>query len=246
MASKLLYLEDFDVVTCEATVVSVAKTEDDRTILVLDQTCFYPRGGGQDWDTGRITADKAEFAVNEVRLDEEASVQHIGQIMRGDFTAGEKAQCVVDRKRRYINTRLHSAGHLIDMSMTELYPDWTPGRGAHYPHMSFVEYDVPEGVVMDEDFAEKLQNKLAKLQQTTIENEIRFMPKSEIGQYCRHIPHNIPPNKPSRIVIYADSFGSPCGGTHVKVLADIGTITVTKAKIKKGLAKVSYAVAGIN
>lgn len=78
------------------------------------------------------------------------------------------------------------------------------------------------------------------------ENQLQFMSKGEMAKYCRHVPHNLPANKPSRIVLYADDFGIPCGGTHVKNVREIGDITIAKAKIKKGLAKVSYAVAGIN
>ncbi len=246
MATRLIYLEDFDVVSCEATVIRLEKTEDERMVMILDQTCFYPRGGGQDWDTGHIKADESEFVVDEVRLNGQGEVLHIGRIIRGDFTVGVQVSCAVDTERRMLNTRLHTAGHLIDMALTETEPKWKPVKGAHYPHMSFVEYEVPEAAVIDESFGELLQTRLIGLQQATVDNQIRFMPKQEMMRYCRHVPDNIPTNKPTRIVIYNDSFGSPCGGTHVKKLSDTGEVTITKAKIKKGLAKISYAVAGIN
>ncbi len=246
MATNLLYLDDFDIISNEATVIDIEKTEDGRTAVMLDQTCFYPRGGGQDWDTGTIEGPAGSFTVEEVRLDEQGNVKHIGSFRQGEFALGDTVDCRVDEAIRQINTKLHSAGHLIDMAMTELQPDWTPGRGAHYPHMSFVEYSVPEGTIIQEGFSEQLQNKLVALQQTPTDNQIRFMPKEEMARYCRHVPDNIPTNKPARIVIYADTFGSPCGGTHVRRLADIGTVGITKIKVKKGLAKVSYAVAGIN
>ena len=70
MATTLVYLEDFGVVSGEATVIGIEKTEDDRTIVILDQTCFYPRGGGQDWDTGTIEGPTGSFMVQEVRLEE--------------------------------------------------------------------------------------------------------------------------------------------------------------------------------
>lgn len=246
MATQLVYLEDFDVVSCGATVVGTKKTEDGRVVIVLDQSCFYPRGGGQDWDTGTIASDGAEFAVEEARLDEQGAVLHIGQNIQGEFVVGDIVKCRVETERRDVNTRLHSAGHLIDMAITDLQPDWTPGRGAHYPHMSFVEYAVPEGTVISDGLIAQLQSRLAELQETSVDNQIRFMPKEEMARYCRHVPDTIPSNKPSRIVIYANSFGSPCGGTHVKHLTDVGLITITKAKIKKGLGKISYTVAGIN
>jgi len=243
MATKLLYLDGFDVLACEATVVDM-RAIDGRTAVVLDQTCFYPRGGGQDWDTGHMTTDNADFAVDEVRLDEAGIVWHYGVFVRGQLAAGDTVHCRVDEQRRSDNTRLHSAGHVLDMAVTHLGLPWTPGRGAHYPHMSFVEYSA-DGIPSD-DTLQRLQHQINALLERDYHTQIRFMPVSEMGAYCRHIPDNLPTNKPSRIVLYADDFGIPCGGTHVRRLRDIGTVTITKLKAKKGLIKVSYTVAGIN
>jgi Ser-tRNA(Ala) deacylase AlaX len=246
MATKLVYLEDFDVVSGEATVVGTEQTEDGRTSVILDQTCFYPRGGGQDWDTGIIKSPSGSFMVHEVRLDEQGTVQHIGSFTKGKFVVNETVQCQVHEATRHINTRLHSAGHLIDMAMSVLKPDWLPVRGAHYPHMSFVEYQVAPEEQINETFVEQVQSAVKKLTQSSYQNQLRFMSKDEMAKYCRHVPENLPANKPSRIVLYADNFGIPCGGTHVKNVQEIDNISVTKAKIKKGLAKISYAVSGIN
>lgn len=47
--SELLYMHDFNVEECEASIISISATEGGRTDIVLDQTCFYARGSGQDW-----------------------------------------------------------------------------------------------------------------------------------------------------------------------------------------------------
>lgn len=238
MATKLLYLDDFDVVSCEATVQSVSKLEGGRIDVAMDQTCFYPRGGGQDWDIGTI--DGSGFKVEEVRLDESGLVHHIGQ---GSLLAGEIVNCRVDPERRAINTRLHSAGHVIDMAVSQVCPDWIPGRGAHYPQMSFVEY---EGVTDQPDEIKiRIQAKVDELLQQDTVNTMRYADRDELEKLCRHVPAYLPANKPTRVVLYGD-FGVPCGGTHVRKLSDIGKLEVTKVKSKKGLAKVSYRVEGIN
>lgn len=244
MATKLLYMDDFDVVEGKASVMAVNKNEGIIDI-VLDQTCFYPRGGGQDWDTGTISTAQGSFEVQEVRLDEEGVVHHFG-IMSGEIATGDEVETRVDSARRQINTRLHSAGHLIDMAMSKLQPNWTPGRGAHFPHMSFVEYEVPEETADTEAVKAALEEELKTLTASDYQNQLQYVDKSDLSKYCRHVPENIPVNKPTRMVLYADDFGIPCGGTHVKNVKEIGEITITKIKVKKGLAKVSYAVAGIN
>lgn len=236
MATKLLYMEDFDVVAAHATVTDTRTADDGRTTIILDQTCFYPRGGGQDWDTGRI----GSFEVEEVRLDETGTVHHIGH---GKVRIGEAVSCQVNTDRRHDNTRLHSAGHVIDMAMSGLRDDLIPGKGAHYPHMSFVEY---AGTVDNpEELLDSLQTKITSLLAKKTVNTLRFVSKEELATLCRHVPDNLPANKPIRVVLYG-SFGVPCGGTHVRKLSDIGKIEITKIKSKKGLTKVSYRVEGIN
>jgi len=245
MATELEYLKDFNVIKCLSKVSGLEQNEDGREVLLLEKTCFYPRGGGQDWDTGFVKADSATFQVDEVRLVEDGVVWNIGTSIEGKLKIGETVSSEVNSERREINTRLHSAGHIVDMAVEQLQLDWIAGRGAHYPHMSFVEYNAPD-FETDESLQQRLQAKIDELSASSYENKIMFVPVEEMGKYCRHIPDNIPTNKPSRIVLYADDFGIPCGGTHVLKASDIGKIEVTKIKAKKGIVKVSYRLKGIN
>jgi Ser-tRNA(Ala) deacylase AlaX len=244
--TELLYLQDFDVETCKSTIESVMDLEDGRMDIILDKTCFYPRGGGQDWDKGAITNNEAHFAVEEVRLDENGVVHHIGSITGGSFSAGDAVSGEVDHERRAINTRLHSAGHVIDMAIDALGLDWIATKGQHYPDLSAVEYSGS----WEPERAEELRVAIERQANGSItkgtENTLRFMPVEEMHTVCRHVPENIPKNKPGRVVIYGDNFGIPCGGTHVKNLNQIGLVKVPKLKEKKGVIRVNYTVDGIN
>lgn len=242
--TKLLYLEDFDIGTCDAVVEAVAGTEDGRHDVRLDQTCFYPRGGGQDWDEGIIRSDGATFRVQEVRLDESGDVHHIGTFEQGNVEPGDIVACEVDSARRAVNTRLHSAGHVIDMAVDRLGFGWIATKGQHYPHLSAVEYSGEWDAEQAETIRANIERVANELTATDIENSIRFIPVSEMHTVCRHVPENIPTNKPARVVMYGD-FGVPCGGTHVRELRTIGKIRVPKVKAKKGVIRVNYAVEGI-
>lgn len=199
MATRLLYLGDFDVVTATAKVTRVNATEDGRTDVQLDQTCFYPRGGGQDWDEGAITSSDGTvvLVVNEVRLDENGVVHHIGSYERGELHEGDDVQCEVNAERRMANTRLHSAGHVLDMAVDQLGLQWVAGKGAHYPHMSFVEYEADITPEAAEAVRQQIEEKVHELVAKGSTNEIRFMPVSDMHTVCRHVPANIPPNKPA-------------------------------------------------
>lgn len=243
--TDLLHIQDFDIEACDAKVLSIAVTEDERTDIILDQTCFYARGGGQDWDKGTVTKLNASFDVEEVRLDENGIVHHIGTLANGSFSEGDVVSCEVDHERRFINMRLHSAGHVIDMAVDQLGLDWIGTKGQHYPHLSAVEYSG----TWEPEKAEELRTQIETLANQLIEkgshNTIRFMPVEEMHKYCRHVPANLPTNKPGRIVLYGD-FGVPCGGTHVRDIKQIGRISIPKLKEKKGVIRVNYAVEDIS
>lgn len=242
----LLYLEDFDVETCNATVVSVSQTDDGFTDIELDKTCFYPRGGGQDWDTGHMSTAEARFSVKEVRLDENGTGHHIGSFDGGSFNAGDAVSCKVDHDRRAINTRLHSAGHVIDMAIDALGLDWVAAKGQHYPHLSAVEYVGTWDPLQADSLRETVEQKANELVARATDNSLKFVSVADMHKFVRHVPSNIPTNKPARVVMYGEDFGIPCGGTHVKNLSQIGTVHVPKVKVKKGVIRVNYNVEGIH
>lgn len=244
--SKLLYMQDFNVEECEASIISISVTEDGRTDIVLDQTCFYARGGGQDQDMGAITDNNTTFKVDEVHLDEHGDVHHIGSYQSGSFTVGTRASCKVDHERRMINTRLHSAGHVIDMAIDYLGLDWIATKGQHYPHLSAVEYSGAWQPEQAEQLRTAIEKQANEFINQGLENSFIFVPIEEMHRVVRHVPENIPSNKPGRVVMYGENFGIPCGGTHVKNLHEIDPIAIPKLKEKKGVIRVSYAVDGIN
>ncbi|HEX7963697.1 MAG TPA: alanine--tRNA ligase-related protein [Candidatus Saccharimonadales bacterium] len=245
MATELLYMQDFGVEACSAKILSVTPTDDNRTDIALDQTCFYARGGGQDWDMGTIKNANGSFAVEEVRLDEDGVVHHVGTVTAGQLKEGDAVDCEVDHVRRGINMRLHSAAHVIDMAVADLGLDWVGTKGQHYPHLSAVEYSGTWDPAQAEALRAKLEQRTNEFIQQGSVNSIRFMPVSEMHTVCRHVPDNIPTNKPGRVVMYGEKFGVPCGGTHVKDIHEVGKVTIPKIKEKKGVIRVSYAVEGI-
>lgn len=239
MNTKLLYLEDMQQLECEAHLEAIEQ-KDDKTIVYLDQTVFYPQGGGQPYDTGTISADDTKFAVNEVRF-LEGRVLHIGHFDSQQFVVGENVKCQVDKERRELHTRLHSAGHVLDMAVSQLGYDWVPGKGYHYPQGAYVEYQGDLGDEPKEELIAKLTEKISNILSVETRTEIRFVERDEMARLCRHVPDYLPQDKPSRVVLYGD-FGVPCGGTHVARLTDIGHETVRKIKTQAGIIRISYEI----
>ncbi len=239
METKLIYMEAMQQLSCQANVARVDE-QDGKTIVVLDQTVFYPQGGGQPYDTGTIISGTNTYRVSEVRyLDGE--VLHIGTFEAGGFATGDSVECHVDADRRALHTRLHSAGHLVDFALRELGIDWKAGKGYHFPNGPYDEY---LGTIADDKREETrlaLEAKCNEIIGRDQVTEVRFMPLSEMAAVCLFVPESIPGGKPGRVVMYGEK-GIACGGTHVAHLGEIGLMKIRKLKQEKEMVRVSYAI----
>ncbi|MBI3341653.1 hypothetical protein HY024_00860 [Candidatus Curtissbacteria bacterium] len=238
-STELIYLENFRQTEAEATVVDIVE-EDDKTIVYLDGTIFYPQGGGQPYDKGTIESTNGKFIVDEVRY-LEGLVKHIGSFEKGQFAKGEKVKCLVDVERRELHSRLHSAGHLVDMAVEESGLEWIPGKGFHFPDGPYVEYEGNADDVQRNELPAKLEEICNKHIAESIEVEVKFVAKDKLKEICKNVPTNIPEGKPTRVVMFG-TFGVPCGGTHVENLKDLKHEIIRKIKNDGTSVRVAYDV----
>lgn len=237
--TKLLYLENFMTREREAKVLEVGE-DNGKTIVLLDQTIFYPQGGGQPYDKGIIESASGKFAVEEVRF-LDGTVRHIGHFESGSFKKGDIATCKIEKGRRELNSRLHSAGHLVDMALSTLKPDWIPGKGYHFPDGPYVEYHGILNAQETEKLKAEIEQRANELIQKGAEVAIRFADKKEMTKLCRFVPDYIPEGKPGRVVLFGN-FGVPCGGTHVKYLSELKSMTIRKIKQDGDNVRISYDI----
>lgn len=103
MTEKLFY-NDARKAEFEATVVSCVKNKD-RYEVVLDGTYFYPEGGGQPADHGKID-DANVFDVH----DKDNEVVHYCD---KEVECGKKVKAWVDMERRHRLMQQHSGEHIV-------------------------------------------------------------------------------------------------------------------------------------
>ena len=237
--TKLLCLNDLTLLVSNGKVIDTI-SYNDKTILILDQTNFYPQGGGQLYDTGIISSSSCQFQVEEVRLHNEV-VNHIGKYVHGNFQIGDIVKCTVDAEKRHLHNRLHSAGHVIDMSVKALQLGWLPHKACHFPGNSCVEYIGSFNGFESDELKVNLENTCNTFIQQGLTTSIAFVDFQQLKSLCDFIPSYLTADKPIRIIKFAD-FAVPCGGTHVININEIKHITIRKIKLEKGKLKVSYAL----
>ncbi|XP_010551066.1 PREDICTED: uncharacterized protein LOC104821773 [Tarenaya hassleriana] len=248
--TKLDYFVDMSILQSKSKLLSL-KEDDGGTALILDSTVFHPQGGGQPSDTGFIVfaGSDIKFSVQDVRS-KDGIVFHFGDFECSNpesgttLEEGQEVLLLVDESRRKLNSRLHSAGHLLDVCMQKVgLGHLEPGKGYHFPDGPFVEY---KGTVPQDE----LQVKQKELEAEANELISRggkvyaaILPYEEASKLCGgSLPNYIAKGSTPRIIKLGDSPGCPCGGTHVSDISDIISMKVTQVRTKKGTTKVFYTI----
>ena len=103
--TELLYMDDSYLREFEATVLAA----DHRGVL-LDRTCFHPRGGGLEADIGFLVFNEGKASGKEVFFSEEGVIH----VTEPALPAGvSKVRGILDWDRRYKLMRLHTALHVL-------------------------------------------------------------------------------------------------------------------------------------
>ena len=103
--TQLLFRDDPYLHSCEATVVAVREN-----VVELDRTVFYPLGGGQVGDTGRIGTARV---IDTRKGETEDTVLHCLDPGAPLPVAGSAVLAEIDWPRRHRLMRFHTALHLL-------------------------------------------------------------------------------------------------------------------------------------
>ena len=241
--TKKLYLEDWLNLNFKAKVEPVTEDEDGNLNLILDQTAFYPGGGGQPCDLGDISWEGGSLSLSKVSKDKDGVIIHIGELRGQMPKPNQEVEGQVDAERRELNSRLHCAGHLVDYGVKQTKLNWIPGMGSHFPGACFVRY---EGEANPEDYeglASEIEKNINDYIKKGGEVTAKLVPSIEAVKFSEYIPQPVLDSYQNvNLACYPDNFNICCGGTHVRNISEIGKIKITKIKKKDGKLKVSYEI----
>ena len=240
--TRKLYLDDYELLECDAQIIATEELEDGVTRLVIDQTCLYPQGGGQACDTGRISWPTGSLAVTAVSKDKDGAVFHDGTLEGELPMPGETVHVTVDADRRFENSRLHCAGHLIDYAIAKLGKDWKAGKGSHFPGRCYVEYSGEFNADEADKLAHSIERELGEAVKRGGAIKPGRVPSAEAHKYSAYLPQAILDSyKNVHVTSYPDDFYVCCGGTHLSDVAQLGDVKIEKIKKKNGAIRVSYS-----
>jgi misacylated tRNA(Ala) deacylase len=222
--TKALYLVDSYLKECPATVVSVSEGK----FVVLNQTIFYPKGGGQPFDTGKVVKGSEVFKVVYVGKFS-GEISH--EVDRPGLQPGDQVQCVLDWERRYKLMRSHTAAHVLAALLNQ-------GTGALITGNQLEEDHVRFDFSLERFNRDVLESYLAKANQlfgTNVPVLWYELPKEEAMKIPAVVKmaEAAPPDLPFlRIVEIVGVDKQADGGTHVRNLIEVGKVELLRTENK--------------
>ncbi len=214
--TELLFRDDPYLAACEARVLAVREGA-----VELDRTVFYPQGGGQPGDSGRL----AEWRVLDARKGEAPdSVLHIVE-PGAQIEPGMVLPLSIDWERRHRHMRFHTALHLL---CAVVKAPVTGGRMAE--DKAHLDFDID----MEKLSREEIEAGLNALVEAGIEARSRWISDAELEARPDLVrTMSVAPPRGEGRVRLLEIPGvdlQACGGTHVGNTAEIGRLAVARIR----------------
>ena len=219
--TKDLFREDSYLKSCAATV-----TASGDGIVRLDQTIFYPLGGGQPGDTGSLSWDGGTARVVDTRY-VDGDIAHLLEDGAAGPAVGTSVELALDWERRYRHMRMHTAMHLLGSVL--LYPVTGGNISAD---KSRLDFDMEDTVDKDQ-----VNSALEALVRADHAVSCRWITDEELDAQPDLVrTMSVQPPRGVGKVRLLEIEGvdlQPCGGTHLKSTSEVGNVSVSKVE-KKG------------
>ncbi|SNT09223.1 alanyl-tRNA synthetase [Anaerovirgula multivorans] len=228
MKTEKLFWKDAYLKEFKANIVSVEPYKEDASkfVVVLDKTAFYPEGGGQPWDRGKIGDANVLYVYEEDEL--------ILHVVDKTPTDSQDILCCIDWTRRFDFMQQHLGQHILSSVFEKLYD--TSTVGFHLGN-EFVTIDIDK-LSFDSHEAEAVEISANEIIYDNLQVRTLYPTKEEVS----NLPLRKPPTVSEGIrIVEVDGYDfSPCGGTHPKKTGAVGIIKIRKWEKNKSNIRIEF------
>jgi misacylated tRNA(Ala) deacylase len=227
--TELLYAADAYRREFQSTVAAV----DPRIHAVaLDATAFFPTGGGQPHDTGRLDLISGPAVVTAVGKDAGGIVWHTLEDAVPLPELGEAVRGRVDWERRHLIMRLHTAQHIMNGIIWRDHSAHVTGAQISPPEAR-LDFELP---AISKEFAHELETSINAIVHQNLPVRVVWLPRSEADRdpSLMRLKANLIPSTvdPLRVIDIVGLDRQADGGTHVASTAEVGYVHVVKTESK--------------
>ncbi len=212
----------------------------ENKFVVLDQTCFYPEGGGQPGDIGVLQSTDSPVKV--------VSTQKVGLVIVHEIQGtaprvGETVRGAIDWDRRISLMRHHTGTHLLLGAARRVLGQhvWQAGaqKGVDSSRVDISHYEK-----ITDDQAREIERKATEFALTDVPVESEWMPreKAEQAYGFRLYQGGVVPGRELRIIKIDDWDVEACAGTHCTRTGQVGILKILRTeRIQDGVERIIFA-----
>ncbi len=228
LKDRLCYIDEY----CQTFISRVVREEKDANgewYVILENTAFYPTGGGQPHDTGTLNG----IPVLNVE-DVDGEIRH---------TVAEKldstiAEGVLDWGRRFDHMQQHAGQHILTAAFVELY-DFQTVSFHLGNELCSIDLDVEK--VTEEQLA-SVEKRANEIILKNIPIEKKWVTEAELEQYS--LRKELKFTDEIRLVMIPDFDYNGCGGTHPSSTGQVISIKILATEKQKKKTRVHFACGG--
>jgi alanyl-tRNA synthetase len=235
LPTRLLYYQDASIREFTSEVIRVV----DNKYVILDQTAFYPRGGGQEPDSGEIKG------INVIDVIKQADVVVHKMQNAVNFAEGEIVHPRVNNRRRNLITTHHTSTHVLNTSARMNLGSWVWQNSA-FKDEKYARLDITHHSALNREEVEKIEKTANNVIRQNLPIIIKTYDRGDAEQKYtfRIYQGGAAPTNNIRIVNIDGWDIEACGGTHVRRTGELGLIKIMKAeRIQDGVVRLEF-VAG--
>jgi alanyl-tRNA synthetase len=225
------YESPVTVLTTEDEIVD-ALSDGDRGTIFVEKTPFYATSGGQQADTGVIRTADFEFQVEDVKKLLGGKIAHVGHVARGMVKVGDTVTLEIDKEKRALSGRNHSATHLLQRALRNVLGNHVEQAGS-YVDEHRLRFDFTHFSAMTPEELEKVEQIVNEQIRAHLPVKVENMPIEEARKTGAAALFGEKYGDIVRVVSMGDFSIEFCGGTHVE---NTGVINAFKIISETGVA----------
>lgn len=208
--TEKLYYKSSKIRKFTATVLSCSPSGEHFEVI-LDKTAFFPEGGGQPGDCGKIGGASV--------LDTRESNGEIMHFCDSELTAGEAVECEIDWNRRFAFMQNHSGEHIVSGIVHSLYGYDNVGF-----HMSDNTVTVDFNGELSREELDEIEDKVNAVISQNVDFTVFYPEKSELPEIDYRSKLDL--TEDVRLVKIGDVDICACCAPHVEKSGEIGTVKI--------------------
>jgi len=208
----------------------------------LEQSPFYPEGGGQVTDAGWIEKEDGSRAelVEALRLEHDQELIFEGQ----GFVEGDRVRAVVPWGVRYPTMANHTATHLLHKALQEVLGDHVRQAGSAV-RPDKLRFDFTHPSALSEDERAAVESRVNERIFANLPVRIYETPLSEARNLGAMMLFGEKYGEVVRVVDVDGWSRELCGGTHVRSTAEIGPFAILREQaVGAGARRIEAVTAG--